>query len=236
MQLRHGRARRRSWRVRRGGSGATTDAGGERSVGGAGAKVLQAPFLEAEVVHRPLEGGVGHEAEVGGGIAEVLTKTGGESGEQDVIPDREPDVVELVRESLEAQAVGVEGEVVLLTTEELLLQENHALELVVGEEADDLGPHLVSVVAVVDDDLEDVRRDGEEYPADDGGVDGKLVGVAAHGEEVGGAVDVVGEVILAEKEVEVGLPSEEVGSGVREFDRDVLGDADLAELGWVGGG
>ena len=110
------------------------------------------------------------------------------------------------------------------------------MELVVGEEAGDLGPHLVSIVAVANDGMEDIRRDGEEDPADDGGVDGEPVGVAACGEEVGSAVDVVGEIVLTEKEVEIGLPSKEVGSGVGKLDGDMVGDANLAELGWVGRG
>ena len=44
----------------------------------AGAEVLHPPFLKAKIGHRPLVSGVGHEGEVGGGVAEVLVEAGGE--------------------------------------------------------------------------------------------------------------------------------------------------------------
>jgi hypothetical protein len=83
-------------------------------------------------------------------------------------------------------------------TEELLLEEGDALDLVVGEEAGDLLPHVARGVAVVNNGVKDVGGDGLEEPADDGGIDGAPVGVVWHGEEVDGAVDVVEEVVLAE--------------------------------------
>jgi hypothetical protein len=58
-------------------------------------------------------------------VTEILSKTGRESGEEEGFGDREIQVTELVGEGLEAQAVGVEGEVVLVKTEELLLEEGH---------------------------------------------------------------------------------------------------------------
>jgi hypothetical protein len=79
---------------------------------------------------------------------------------------------------------------VLRCAEKFLLQEYDLLELVVGEEPVDLCPHRMSVVALTNDGLEDVRRDGEEEPADDGGVNGEPVGVAVI-EEVDGAVNVI---------------------------------------------
>jgi hypothetical protein len=58
-------------------------------------------------------------------VTEILSKTSRESGEEEGIGDREIQATELVGEGLEAQAVGIEGEVVLVKTEELLLEEGH---------------------------------------------------------------------------------------------------------------
>ena len=73
----------------------------------------------------------------------------------------------------------------MVTPKKFLLQENNPLKLVVGEEAIDLGPHRVSIVPIANDGVEDVRRDGEEEPPDEGGVDGEPVGVVGAGKEVG---------------------------------------------------
>jgi hypothetical protein len=164
-----------------------------------GAHTLEPAFLQPEVVDRPLERRVGHEGEVGGSVAEVLVEAGGEGGEEELVANLEPKVLELVGDGLEAQAVGVQGLIALGCAEEFLLQKDNTLELVIGEEAVDLSPHRAGIIAFPNDGLEDVRRDGEEEPADDGGVDGQPVGVA--GEEVGGAVDVIAQVVLAEEEV-----------------------------------
>jgi hypothetical protein len=137
--------------------------------------------------------------------------------------------MELIGEGLEAQAEGVEGEVILVETEELLLEEGYALDLVVSEEAGDLLPHVMCGVIVVNDGVKDVGGDGLEEPADDGGIDGTPVGVVWHGKEVDGAVDVVEEVILMEEEAEVRLPREEVGHGMGELDRHVLEDGNFAD-------
>jgi hypothetical protein len=99
----------------------------------------------------------------------------------------------------------------------------------------------MSIIAIVNDGLEDVRRDGEEEPADDGGVDRHLVAVVLHGEEVDGAIDVVAEVVLTEEEVEVRLPWMIVVIVVGELDGNMVGDGDVTELGGgrrrgVGGG
>jgi hypothetical protein len=82
-------------------------------VDGAGAEVLQTTLLELKRGDRALEGGLGHEGEVGGSVPEVLVEAGGESGEEERVADREAEVQELVRDRLEAQAVGVEGLVML---------------------------------------------------------------------------------------------------------------------------
>ena len=84
--------------------------------------------------------------------------------------------------------------------------------------------------------MEDVRGDGEEDLADDGGIDRHPIGVAAQGEEVRGAVDVVGEVVLVKEELEIGLPHVEVSGGVRKLDGDMVGDGDVADVRGVGGG
>jgi hypothetical protein len=175
-------------------------------VGRTRAQFRQATFLEAKVGDCALEGGVSHDSEIGGGVTEILTEADGEHGEEELISHQETEVLELVRDRLEAQAVGIQGKITLEGAKELLLQEDDPLELVVGEEPIDLCPHRTSVIAVMNDNLEDVRCDGEEEPADDGGVNCHPVAVALHGEEVGGAIDVVMEVVLTEEEVEVHLP------------------------------
>ena len=97
----------------------------------------------------------------------------------------------------------------LVGAEELLLEEGDTLDLVVGEEAGDLGPDGARGVAVADDRAEDLGGDGLVEPADDGRVESQPVGVVRHGEEVDGAVDMIKEIILAEEEAEVRLPREE---------------------------
>jgi hypothetical protein len=163
-------------------------------------------FLEVKVGDCALEGGVSHESEIGGGVTKILTEAGGERGEEDLIPHRQPEVLKLVGDGFEDQAVVIQGEIALEGAKELLLLEDDPLELVHGEEPVDLCPHRMSVISVANDGLEDVRRDGVEKPADDGGVDRHPVDVVLHGEEVGGAVDVVAEVVFAEEEVEVRIP------------------------------
>jgi hypothetical protein len=86
----------------------------------------------------------------------------------------------------------------------------------------------MSVVALTNDGLEDVRRDGEEEPADDGGVDGEPVGVAVI-EEVDGAINVIAQVVLTEEEVEVRLLGVMVLLGGGELDGDVVGDVHGAD-------
>jgi hypothetical protein len=144
----------------------------------------QATFLEAEVGDCALEGGVSHECEIGGGITEILAEASGEHGEEEFITHHETEVLNLVGDGLVAQAVVIQGEIAMESIEEFLLQEDNPLELVVGEEPIDLRPHHTSVIAIVNDGLEDVWRNGEEEPADDGGIDRHPVSVALHGEEV----------------------------------------------------
>jgi hypothetical protein len=191
-------------------------------------------FLEAKVGDCALECGVSHKGEIGGSITEILAEASDERGEEELITHHETEVLELVRDGLEAQAVVVQREIALESTEEFLLQEGDPLKLIVGEEPVDLCPHRTSIIAIVNDGLEDVRRDGEEEPADDGGIDRHPVAVTLHGEGVNGAVDVVAEVVLTEEEVEVCLTWMVVVVSAGELDGNVVGDGDVTELG--GGG
>ena len=50
----------------------------------------------------------------------------------------------------------------MVTPKELFLQENNQLELVVGEEAVDLGPHRVGIITIANNGVEDVLGHGEE--------------------------------------------------------------------------
>jgi hypothetical protein len=75
-----------------------------------------------------------------------------------------------------------------------------------------------------------------EEPAGDGGVDGALVGVVWHGEEIDGTIDMVEEILLAEDKDKVRLPREEVSCGVGELDRHALEDGDVADDGDGGAG
>jgi hypothetical protein len=64
-------------------------------------------FLKAKVGDCALEGGVSHEGEIVSGVTEILTEVGGERGEEKLVPHHETDVLELVGDGLEAQAVVV---------------------------------------------------------------------------------------------------------------------------------
>jgi hypothetical protein len=62
-------------------------------------------FLEVKVGDCALEGGVSHDSEIGAGVTKILTEAGGERGEEDLIPNREPEVLKLVGDGFEDQAV-----------------------------------------------------------------------------------------------------------------------------------
>jgi hypothetical protein len=81
----------------------------------------QATFLEAKIGYDTFKGGVSHESEIGGGVTEILTEAGGERGEEKLIPHHETEVLELIEDGLEAQAVGIQGEIALEGAKELLL-------------------------------------------------------------------------------------------------------------------
>ena len=121
-----------------------------------------------------------------------------------------------------------------MTCKKFLLQENNPLKLVVGEEAIDLGPHRVGIIPITNDGVEDVWRDGEEEPPDEGLLDGQPAGVEVSDEEVGEAVHVITKVVLAEEEIEVGFPGIVIGGGVGECDGNVIGEGDVADVGGEG--
>ena len=108
-------------------------------------------------------------------VGEVLFEPGGERAKEEVIIDLRANIVELVSESLQAATIVVDGGVVLVTPKKLLLQKNTTLELIVDEEPVQFGPHVAGIVTVRHDRLEEVRRDGEEEPADDRSVDGGTI-------------------------------------------------------------
>jgi hypothetical protein len=110
------------------------DAGDKGGVGHTSPPMLQTLFLVAKACEGLLVGGFGEQCEVRGSVAEILAKIDHESGEEEGVGDQKIQVSELVGEGLEAQIVGIEGEVVLVKTEELLLEKGDALELVVSEE------------------------------------------------------------------------------------------------------
>jgi hypothetical protein len=114
---------------------------------------------------------------------------------------------------------------------ELMLEEGDAVDLVVDEEAGYLLPHVARGVTITDNGVKYVGGDGLEEPADDGGIDGALVKVMRHGEEVDGAIDVVEKIVLTKEEAEVHLPREVVGRSVGELDRHALEDRDVADDG-----
>jgi hypothetical protein len=130
--------------------GAVAEPIGERGVRGAGALVLQAAFVETKIRDCAFESRGRHECEISGSVTEILADAGGERGEKDLIPHRETEVLKLVSDGLEAHAVGVQGEVALRSAEELLLQEDDALELVVGEEPVYLRPKRAGIITVAD--------------------------------------------------------------------------------------
>jgi hypothetical protein len=61
-------------------------------VDGAGAEVLQTTLLELKIGDIMLEGGLGHEGEVGAGVPEVLVEAVGEGAEEERVADREAEV------------------------------------------------------------------------------------------------------------------------------------------------
>ena len=155
-------------------------AGGEGGVLDPLLQLRHPALLKFEVRDDALESGLRQQGEVGRRVAEVLIKTSGEGAQHEVVKDLSADVAKLVGEHLEPHAVLVDGGVVLMTAEELLLQENKALKFVVGEERVDLGPHGAGVVVLGDNRVEDVLRDRLVEPSDDRDLNGGPLRIATH--------------------------------------------------------
>ena len=113
-------------------------------------------FLQLQVRHELGEGGIRYQGEVAGSIVEILIEVGGERAEEKIITDGLADVAEFVRQLLETTSILVDGLVVLMAGEELLLQEDTPLKFVVGEEGVQLDPHGGGIIAVGDDSVEQI--------------------------------------------------------------------------------
>ena len=194
---------------------------------------LHPALLQPQVCHKLGEGGLRHQGEVGGGVAEVLVEAGGERAEEEVVINLVANVAELIRQRLQAAAVVINGLFILVTVKKFLLQKNAALKLVVGEEAVQLDPQGAGVIAGAHDRVEQVLGDGGEEPPDDRGVDRGPLGVAHHGAGVDGAVNMIHEIVLAEGQRKVRIPREVRGVSGIEDDRDAFVDVDVADVSGV---
>ena len=83
---------------------------------------LHLALLKPQVRHKLGEGGLRHQGEVGGGVAEVLVEAGGERAEEEVVVHLGSNVTELVRQRLQAAAVVINGLFILVTVKKFLLQ------------------------------------------------------------------------------------------------------------------
>ena len=196
---------------------------------------LHPVLLQPQVHHKLGEGGLRHQGEVGGGVAEVLVEADGERAEKEVVVHLGSNVTELVRQCLQAAAVVINGLFILVKVKKFLLQKNAALKLVVGEKVVQLDPQGAGVIAGAHDRVEQVLGDGGEEPPDDRGIDRGPLGVIHQGAGVHGAIHVVHEIVLAEEQREVRLPREVRGVGGVEDDGDTCADVDVADLGGVDG-
>ena len=123
---------------------------------------LHPALLQPQVRHELWEGGLRHQGEVRGGVAEVLVEAGGERAEEEVVVHLGSNVTELIRQRLQAAAVVINGLFILVTVKKFLLQKNATLKLVVGEESIELVPHGASVIPITHDRVEQVLGDGGE--------------------------------------------------------------------------
>ena len=182
------------------------------------------------------EGGLRDEGEVGGGVPEVLVEAAGEGADEELVADLFPQITELIGELLEAHAKIIDGRVKLLAPVKLTIEEDLALQPIVGEEAVELGPDRIGVVLVVHHGVEEVAGDGEVEPADDGGVEDHPLLVVDHERRVHGAVHVAVQEVLTEHKRKIPLPSG-VGRGVLiKLHRDTLMDVEVADEGDIGTG
>lgn len=110
--------------------------------------LFRPPFLQLQVCDDDLKGGIRQQSEIRSGVAEVFIKTGGESAKHELVGNFCTNVAKFVGEHLEPHAVVINGGVILMAPEELLLQEDKVLKFVVGEERVDLVPHGASIVVL----------------------------------------------------------------------------------------
>ena len=203
-------------------------------MGGPGARHPHPLLLQLQVRDDLGEGRVGDERDVGGDVPEVFVQAGDEGAEEKLIRDLLAEVTELVNKLLEAHAIIVDRRVKLLAPKKLAVQENLALECVVGEEAVELSPNGVSVIIGGDHHVEEVLRDGGVEPADKNGVDGRPLLIVLHEAGVHGAIDVIPEIVLTEHEGEVRLLGIVRGGEVVEDDGNPGEDVEVADDDGIG--
>ena len=124
----------------------------------------------------------------------------------------------------------------MLAPVKLTVEQDLALQPVVGEENIELSPDGLGVVVIIHHSVEEVAGDGEVEPADNGGVEDHPLLVVDHERRVHGASHVAVKEVLTEHKRKIPLPSG-VGRGVLiKLDRDTLMNVEVADEGdiWTG--
>lgn len=116
-----GKGARRGW-------GTARQCDGESGVEHTRPMVLDASLLKLEIDVDLGEGWCSQERQVGGNIVKVLIDVGHQCGEEELVGDQDLEIAQLIRESLEAHVVLVNGRVVLVQPKKLLLKKNDALQ------------------------------------------------------------------------------------------------------------
>jgi hypothetical protein len=137
-------------------------------------------------------------------VGEAGTQAAEACENQSLIRHGLPDVAEGVGEGLEALAVGGDGLISLDDGAELGFEVDGASHLVVEEEVADAGVGLERSLLFGHDDVEDLLADGAVEPQADDKVLAVPLRGASHDRGVDG--DVVGELILAEKDDDEHVP------------------------------
>ena len=201
---------------------------GESLIGLGVGVVLGAEFLKDEEGASALEGvrrvfGGDHRLDIAVAGVEAMEKV------EDLarLGDEVANVTQLVSKSLELGAVVVDGHVSLVQRTQLSLKENHALQLVVAEQAFNGVPKEEGVMAIAMNHVEDAVGDGGEDPVDDAGVYHApfAVAVRVHG----GGADMALEAKLAEGRLEEETPLAIVALIHVEGNRNVVVDGDALE-------
>jgi hypothetical protein len=180
-------------------------------------------LLEQQVRHRAPEGvgwGFGFDDRLE--VAEFWVEATKEVEDLARLRDGVTDVPELISETFEFGAVIVDGEIALLHTAKLCLQENSPLKFVVTEVAFNIRPEREGGDARLVDKIEDVGGDGGVDPVDDATIDLPPLGVALSDWRRG--ADMVLKTKLAQHRVETAPPLAVVGGGVVEDDGNVVAD------------